>query len=49
MRTSQTNKDNALARSAAANEARRARGPQIIDWDEAIARWLDMLDEIYSR
>lgn len=48
MRVSKTQQDNAIARSAAANEARRARPVTIIDWDDALARWRDMLDKIYE-
>lgn len=47
MRVSKTNQENAIARSAAANEARRARERTIVDWDEAIARLRDILDGLY--
>jgi hypothetical protein len=45
MRVSKANAENAKASSAAANEARRKRVPTVIDWDAAIARCRDMLDE----
>jgi hypothetical protein len=37
----------AMANSVEANERRREREPTVIDWDEAIANLLDILDDIY--
>jgi hypothetical protein len=37
-----------MANSVEANERRRRREPPIIDWDEAIANLLDILDDIYD-
>ena len=37
----------AMASSVEAN--RRRREPPVIDWDEAIANLLDILDDIYER
>jgi len=37
-----------MANSVEANERRRRREPPIIDWDEAIANLLDILDDIYA-
>jgi len=34
-----------MANSVEANERRRRREPPVIDWDEAIANLLDMLDD----
>lgn len=48
MRITKTQAENAAARSAAANQARRHRPPVIVDWDEALARWHDILDQIYG-
>jgi WhiB family redox-sensing transcriptional regulator len=39
----------AMANSVEANERRREREPHVIDWDEAIANLLDILDDIYER
>jgi hypothetical protein len=36
----------AMANSVEANQRRRRREPPIIDWDEAIARLHDILDDI---
>jgi hypothetical protein len=38
----------AMANSMQANERRRRREPPVIDWDEAIANLLDILDDIYD-
>jgi hypothetical protein len=38
----------AMANSVEANERRRRREPPVINWDEAIANLLDILDEIYD-
>jgi WhiB family transcriptional regulator, redox-sensing transcriptional regulator len=38
----------AMANSVEANERRREREPTVIDWDEAIANLLDILDDIYD-
>ena len=38
----------AMANSVEANERRRRREPPVIDWDEAIANLLDILDDIYD-
>jgi hypothetical protein len=37
-----------MANSVEANERRRRREPPIIDWGEAIANLLDILDDIYA-
>jgi hypothetical protein len=37
-----------MANSVEANELRRRREPPVIDWDEAIAHLLDILDDIYD-
>jgi hypothetical protein len=38
----------AMANSVEANQRRRRREPPVIDWDEAIANLLDILDDIYD-
>jgi hypothetical protein len=38
----------AMANSVEANERRRRREPPVINWDEAIANLLDILDDIYD-
>jgi hypothetical protein len=38
----------AMANNVEANERRRRREPPIIDWDEAIANLLDILDDIHA-
>jgi hypothetical protein len=38
----------AMANSVEANQRRRRREPPVIDWDKAIAKWLDILDDIYN-
>jgi len=38
----------AMANSVQANQRRRRREPPVIDWDEAIANLLDILDDIYD-
>jgi hypothetical protein len=38
----------AMANSVEANERRRRREPSVINWDEAIANLLDILDDIYD-
>ena len=38
----------AMANSVEANERRRRREPPVIDWDEAIANLLGILDDIYD-
>lgn len=45
---SKTQADNTRSRIIAAAEARRKQVPTVVNWDEAIARWLDMLNEIYG-
>jgi hypothetical protein len=37
-----------MANSVEANERRRRREPPLIDWDEAIANLLDILDDTYD-
>jgi len=37
-----------MANSVEANERRRRREPPVIDWDEAIANLLNILDDIYD-
>lgn len=43
-----TKRAKAMANSVEANERRRRREPPVIDWDEAIANLLDILDDIYD-
>jgi len=38
----------AMANSVEANQRPRDREPPAIDWDKAIANWLDILDDIYD-
>jgi hypothetical protein len=38
----------AMANSVEANQRRRRREPPVIDWDEAIANLLEVLDDIYT-
>ncbi|HSS25404.1 MAG TPA: hypothetical protein VLL82_13620 [Mycobacterium sp.] len=38
----------AMANSVEANQRRRRREPPVIDWDEAIANLLDILDDTYD-
>ena len=38
----------AMANSVEANQHRLRREPPVIDWDEAIAHLLDILDDIYD-
>jgi hypothetical protein len=38
----------AMANSVEANERRRQREPPVVDWDEAIANLVDILDDIYD-
>jgi hypothetical protein len=38
----------AMANSVEANERRRRCEPPVINWDEAIANLLDILDDIYD-
>jgi hypothetical protein len=38
----------AMANNVEANERRRRREPPIIDWDEAIANLLEILDDIHA-
>jgi hypothetical protein len=38
-----------MANSVESNQRRRRREPPAIDWDQAIANLLDILDDIYDR
>ena len=38
----------AVANSVEENQRRRRREPPVIDWDEAIANLLNILDDIYD-